>query len=106
MNTEQIIKALECCNAIGGCKSCPYSINGRADKNGDCGERMTKDAATLIKDKLAEIRGLKTAIDTMRGVVEDYEHHNENLVKENKYLRKRLAEEMEHAKDMKGTQDD
>jgi hypothetical protein len=28
--------------------------------------------------------------------------HNENLKKENKYLRERLAEEMEHKKDMEG----
>ena len=106
MTTPQIIKALECCNVIGGCKTCPYSVNGRAAKNGDCGERMTKDAVKLINDKLAEIRGITTAIDTLRDVIKDYEHHNENLKKENTYLRRRLAEEMEHAKDMKGTQDD
>ena len=103
MNTDQIIKALECCNVIGGCKTCPYAINGRADKDGECGGRMTKDATTLIKDKLAEIRGLRTAIATIRGVIESYEYHNENLKKENAYLRGRLAEEMKIAKDMKGT---
>jgi regulator of replication initiation timing len=34
--------------------------------------------------------------------VKELQAHNENLKKENKYLRERLAEEMEHKKDMEG----
>jgi regulator of replication initiation timing len=35
-------------------------------------------------------------------VIDEQQAHNENLQKENKYLRERLAEEMEHKKDMEG----
>lgn len=75
MNTEQIIKALECC---GGeqklCRNCPYNCGTRY-----CMVVVREDALSLIKELQA---------------------HNENLLKENKYLRERLVEEMEHKEDM------
>lgn len=88
MKAEQIINELE---GLVKFRTCPSYI---------------KDAFALIKSLQGEIRGLNSAIETLQGVVKDYEHRNENLVNENKYLRERLAEEAEHKKDMKGTQDD
>lgn len=93
-NTEQIIKGLE--ESVKKIEAHYDARNIPKDKR----PSENKKALKLIKDLLAENRGLNTALETLRGVVEDYEHHNENLVKENKHLRKRLAEEMEHAKDM------
>jgi regulator of replication initiation timing len=96
MTTEQIIKGLE--ESI-------QKIEAHYDARGVPQEKRSiegKKALELIKELLAENRGLKTALETMKGVVKDYEHHNENLKKENKYLRERLAEEMEHKEDMEG----
>ena len=78
MNTEQIIKALECCGADDDCvgEECPYYANCQF-----CITRISKDALALIKELQA---------------------HNENLKKENKYLRESLADEREHKEDMKG----
>lgn len=76
MNTEQIIKALECFASDDDCvgRACSYFTVG-------CEKIMAKDALALIKELQA---------------------HNENLKKENKYLRERLAEEAEIKEDMKG----
>jgi FtsZ-binding cell division protein ZapB len=98
MNAEQIIKGLEIHISNNGvCKDCPYEC--RSDL---CITNVMKDALALIKSLQGEIRGLNSAIETLQGVVKDYEHRNENLVNENKYLRDRLVEEMEHKEDMKG----
>lgn len=96
MTTEQVIKALECCSGIAKCIDCPYT---EVDK---CAMQSAKDAIALITNQMGEIRGLNSAIETLQGVAKDYEHRNENLVNENKYLRERLAEEMEHKEDMEG----
>lgn len=96
MNTEQIIKGLE---------ESVKKIEAHYDARNIPKEKRpseNKKALALIKKLLAENTGLKTALETMRGVAESYEHHNENLKKENKYLRERLAEEMEHREDMEG----
>ena len=56
LKREQIIKALECCNTIGGCKFCPYSFEGKPTTNGECGEKMSLDALSLIKELTEESR--------------------------------------------------
>ena len=88
-NTEQIIKALADAIALG----IKYP---RVDAH------LLIDALEVIKEQLGKIKGLNSALDALRDVAKDYEHHNENLKRENKYLRERLAEEMEHKEDMKG----
>jgi hypothetical protein len=96
MTAEQIIKGLE---------ESVRKIEAHYDARGVPQEKRSiegKKALELIKELLAENRGLKTALETMKGVAESYEHHNENLKRENKYLRERLAEEMEHKEDMEG----
>lgn len=96
MTTEQIIKGLE--ESVKKIEAHYDARNIPKDKR----PSENKKALKLIKDLLAENRGLKTALETMKGVVESYEHHNENLRRENQYLRERLAEEMEHKEDMEG----
>lgn len=75
MNTEQIIKALECCFVKSNCNGC--SMLGQCD----CLRIVGRDAHALIKELQA---------------------HNENLKRENKYLRESLDDEREHKKDMEG----
>jgi regulator of replication initiation timing len=87
MNTEQIIKALADAIALG----IKYP---RVDAH------LLIDALELIKEQLGKIKGPNSALDALRDVAKDYENHSENLQKENKYLRERLAEEMEHKEDM------
>lgn len=57
MNTEQIIKALECCS-IENCNGCPY--------RGKChqGNPMHIDALALIKEQQAEIEKLNLRLQT------------------------------------------
>lgn len=96
MTTEQIIKGLEesiqKIEAFYDGMNIPKEL--RSSKN--------KKALALIKELLAENEGLNSAIETLQSVAIDYEHRNENLKRENAYLRERLAEEMEHKKDMEG----
>lgn len=75
MNTEQIIKALECCFSNGSCDGCPYT------ERVDCRRELERNALALIKELRAYI---------------------ENFKKENKYLRESLADEREHKEDMEG----
>lgn len=96
MTAEQIIKGLE--ESVKKIEAHYDARNIPKDKR----PSENKKALKLIKDLLAENRGLNTALETMRGVVESYEHHNENLRRENKYLRESLADEREHKEDMKG----
>lgn len=79
MTTEQIIKALECCFINQNCNGCSMYNGIKPQK--DCLEIACKNALALIKELQA---------------------HNENLKKENKYLRESLADEREHKKDMEG----
>lgn len=92
MTTEQIIKALECCSKD-DCDNCPNGF-------GNCYANLAGYALALIKSQQGQIVGLNSAIETLQGVAKDYENHNETLKRENKYLRERLAEEMEHKEDM------
>ena len=92
MNIEQINKIVNTLN-----DSAKVGMYPRIDK------QILIDALSLIGDLLNEISGLNSAIETLQGVAKDFEHRNENLINENKYLRERLAEEMEQAKDMRGT---
>lgn len=96
MNTEQIIKSLE--ESVKKIEAHYDARNIPKDKR----PSENKKALEIIKELLAENTGLKTALETLRGVAESYEHHNENLKRENKYLRERLAEEAEHKEDMEG----
>lgn len=100
MTPEQIIKGLE---------ESVRKIEAHYDARGvpqELRSNENKKALELIKELLAENRGLKTALETLRGVAESYEHRNENLIRENKYLRESLADEREHKEDMEGTQND
>ena len=54
LKRDEIVKSLECCTSIGGCKKCPCSINGKPKDNGDCGKEMLIDALSLIKELTAE----------------------------------------------------
>lgn len=99
MNTEQIIKALECHLSVG--RDC-YQATCPLIDDEKCRVTLKNVVMAFVKELLSENAGLKTALETLRGVAESYEHHNENLKRENKYLRERLAEEMEHKEDMKG----
>lgn len=115
MNTEQAIKALECCNSIGGCKICPYALNGQPDIYGDCVTKMTEGTLALIKEQQEEIEKYKKLADLNEQdnkdtcellfkeeeKCKDLQAHNENLRRENKYLRERLAEEAEIKEDMR-----
>lgn len=100
MNTEQIIKGLE--ESVIRIEAHYDARNIPKDKR----PSENKKALKLIKKLLAENTGLKTALETLQGVAKGYEHHNENLKRENKYLRERLAEEMEHKEDMEGVKNE
>ena len=76
MSLVRVVKGLECCCkwlGCGDCEDCPYYLSIRCN-------------VKLMQDALA--------------VVDELQAHNENLKKENKYLRERLAEEMKHAEDV------
>lgn len=76
MNTEQIIKALECCSTReGDCENCPL------------------DKATTMNCQWVL---LSLCLD----VIKEFQAHNENLQNDNKYLRGRLAEEAEIKEDL------
>lgn len=110
MNTEQVIKALEHCSANRDCKLCSYH------KCIACVDILLKDALALIKEQQAEIEKYKKLADLNEQDNKDtcellfkeedknkeLQAHNENLKRENKYLREKLAEEMEHKEDMEG----
>lgn len=94
MTAEQIIKGLE--ESVKKIEAHYDARNIPKDKR----PSENKKALKLIKDLLAENRGLNSAIVTLQGIAKDYEHRNENLIRENKYLRERRDEETEHAKDL------
>lgn len=78
-NTEQIIKALEWAVSKEFCENCLCTVYG-------------KSMTIFLKDALALIKELQA--------------HNENLKRENKYLRESLADEREHKEDMEGVNND
>lgn len=77
MNSEQIIKALECC-ALGDCYPCPYGNIGAG-----CRDKMSEDALALIKELTLELVAMRTAANS-------YKTHNEKLTEENERLMKAL----------------
>ena len=97
MTTEQIIKALECHLSVG--RDC-YQATCPLIDDEKCKLTLKNVVMNFVKELLAENKGLNSALDALRDVAKDYEHHNENLKKENTYLWERLAEEMNHAKDV------
>lgn len=91
MKTEQVINELE---GLVQFLTCPSYI---------------KDALALIKEQQAQIKVLEADRNNYKewyvqavGEIKELQAHNENLENTNKYLRERLAEEMEHEEDMKG----
>lgn len=96
MNAEQIIKGLE--ESIKKIEAYYDSKNTPKEKRSIEGKKALK----LIKDQRAEIKRLNIVVEAMKGEIDAYKMHNENLKNENKYLRERLAEEMEHKEDMEG----
>lgn len=97
MTTEQIIKALECHLSVG--RDC-YQATCPLIDDEKCRVTLKNVVMTFVKELVTENAGLKAALESVKDVIEVYEHHNDNLLKENKYLRERLAEEMNHAKDV------
>ena len=91
MTTDQTLKIV---NAL--CDSAKAGRYPRVDG------QILIDALSLIESQLKDIVGLNSALETLRGVAEGYEHYIENLKRENAYLRDRLAEEIKLAEDMKG----
>lgn len=110
MTTEQIIKALECCtsaNSVSACMSgCPlYEKEDCECINDDTA--LDKYALALIKEQQAQIKVLEADRNNYKewyvqavGEIKELQAHNENLIKENKYLRERLKEEAELKEDM------
>ena len=72
LNSEQIIKALECC-VRGNCcyATCPYSDVGGDDIT-QCTSLMAKDALALIKELLEQIEILESLNRVNDNVGEDY----------------------------------
>lgn len=98
MNTEQIIKGLE---------ESVRKIEAHYDARGVPQEKRSiegKKALELIKWQRDEIKRLNIVVGAMKGEIDALEMNKENLKKENKYLRERLAEEMEHKEDMKASE--
>ena len=96
VNTETVIKALECCFSNGSCDGCPYT------ERVDCRRELERNALALIKQQQAEIeewqeRYLENFKETFPLAIE-----NELLRRKIKYLDIRLKEEMEIKEDMKG----
>lgn len=91
MTTDQTLKIV---NALAN--SAKVGMYPRVDG------QILLDALSLIESQLKEIAGLNTALETLRGVAEGYEHYIETLKRENAYLRERLAEEMKLMEDMEG----
>ena len=78
MSLVNVVKGLECCSKCLGyedCEECPYYQSIR------CNVKLMQDALALIDEQQA---------------------HNENLKKENKYLRDSLSDERKHKEDMEG----
>lgn len=124
MNTEQIIKALE--ESIRIAEACYDGLNIPKEMR----PSENKKALELIKGQKVEIERLNVVVGAMKGEIDGLNKdlnrwkdwyaslieaqkrtvqgkqeliaQIENLVKENKYLRERLAEEMEHKEDMEG----
>lgn len=72
LNSEQIIKALECCVSGNCCyATCPYSDVGGDDIT-QCTSLMAKDALALIKDLLNRIEILESLNRVNDKVGEDY----------------------------------
>jgi hypothetical protein len=98
MNTEQIIKALECCDGtLDGCEDCPYNKDGIG-----CKYRLPTDALALIKEQQAELTFCYDKLTELEIKCLGLSLHNITLKKEKKYLEDRLKEEMEIKEDMKG----
>ena len=76
MNTEQIIKALECCytNDSDDCYNCPYTAESTPEMF--CDKKLERDALALIKEQQAQNENLKK--------------ENKKLLDENKPLNLRL----------------
>ena len=91
MNTDRTLKIV---NALAD--SAKAGMYPRVDG------QILLDVLSLIESQLKDIAGLNSALETLRGVAEGYEHYIENLKRENTYLRERLAEEMKLMEDMEG----
>jgi hypothetical protein len=66
LNRDTIIKALECCNVINGCKDCPYSHKGKPTDNGECSEKVSLDVLALIKSQEQKIKELTEEKERLR----------------------------------------
>ena len=64
-------------------------------------EQIIKALECWIKNFDGKLLNFKNLCDAL-ALIKELQAHNENLAKENKYLRERLAEEAEIKEDMKG----
>lgn len=116
MNTEQIIKALKCCRRE-NCIGCPYrwkchqgnpmhgdalALIEKLKAQNETLEIYNKDYKYRNKELQEANEGLAKNCEELEIVGDELREWIENLKKENKYLRERLAEEAEIKEDMKG----
>lgn len=82
LNSEQILKALECCTGLDGtnyCDNCPYF----SEKSHDC-TQMLSDALALIKE-------LTDEYETLHGTYTELTRKVEELTVENNKLRAEVS---------------
>lgn len=80
-NTEQIIKALECCRYGGRCAECPCF------EMPNCQAMVNENAIALINSQEQRIKELDVALKAMRGAANSYKMHIKELTEENERLR-------------------
>lgn len=87
LNAEQVKRALECCNKIGGCKVCPYSCNGKPTDNGECGKKMSLDALALIESQEKQVEDYRQELAEVRVALAEANYDKKKLTEENERLR-------------------
>ena len=94
MTDKEIIKALECCmKPTSDCDNCPFYAKG----DGDCVDKVKRDALDLINLQQAEIERFKIENQSLRSAANSYKiHYNEARAEAVKELIERLTKEYAH----------
>ena len=79
MTDNEIIKALEACEAINPCRGCPYKKYLTGAK---CVSMLLKDTLDLINRQKAEIERLNIEFQSMRSAANSYKMHYETAKSE------------------------